>query len=91
MQCLDIYDVLLGTYVTEKTVRVLELNQLTFRVSGAASKYDIKRSVEFLFNLKVSAVSVINVKKKELKKNMNKLCYRKKWKKAVVSVYNASF
>lgn len=91
MRCLDIFDVLLGTFITEKTVRILEMNQITFSVCVTASKYDVKRAVEFLFNMKVSAVSIINIKKKEVKRNMGKVCYRKKWKKAVVSVCNVNF
>ena len=51
--------------VSEKTSRIQEKsNQFVFEVATTATKQDVKQAVEELFNVKVSAVNVVNVKGK---------------------------
>lgn len=81
------FNILIGLYVTEKTVRLLRYGQITFKVSCLATKFDIKKAVEFIFNFNVFSVSLINVKRKQLKMNRGgKKMYRKKWRKAIVAI-----
>lgn len=51
--------------ISEKTARLQELsNQYVFEVAKDATKADVKQAVESLFNVKVEAVNVVNVKGK---------------------------
>lgn len=60
-----LYKVLLGPHVSEKATLATELNnQLVFKVVPDASKPEIKRAVEFLFDVKVDSVQVVNIKGK---------------------------
>ena len=47
------YDIILAPLVTEKSTRGSEHNQVTFRVSPDATKPEIKKAVESLFEVKV--------------------------------------
>jgi large subunit ribosomal protein L23 len=78
--------VLLGPHVSEKTTRVADqANQVVFRVLPDASKTEIKKAVELLFEVKVSAVQVSNMKGK-LKRFGQSIGRRKNWKKAYVTL-----
>ncbi len=56
---------MLRARVSEKTARLQELsNQYVFEVSNEATKADVKAAVEQLFDVKVEAVNVVNVKGK---------------------------
>ena len=53
--------VLLGPHLSEKSTRVGDAhNQVTFRVRNDATKQDIARAVEQLFDVKVEHVRVLN-------------------------------
>jgi len=70
---LDPYDVILYPVMTEVASRILEAeNKLVFVVSLKASKTDIKRAVEELYEVKVEKVTV-NVTAKGEKKAFVKL------------------
>jgi large subunit ribosomal protein L23 len=53
------YDVILSPVITEKSSRVSEHNQVTFRVPLDATKPEIKAAVEGLFKVKVTAVNTL--------------------------------
>ncbi|SEG77486.1 MULTISPECIES: 50S ribosomal protein L23 [Marinobacterium] len=60
-----IYKVLLGPHISEKATIVAEgTQQVVFRVSSDATKPEIKKAVEELFNVKVEGVNVLNIKGK---------------------------
>ena len=53
--------VLLGPHLSEKTTRIGDAhNQVTFRVRSDATKQDIARAVEKMFDVKVDHVRVLN-------------------------------
>lgn len=52
----DIIDVVLKPVISEKSFNEAKMNKYTFRVARNASKIDIKRAVEKLFNVKVKSV-----------------------------------
>jgi len=79
------YDVILGPVVTEKSTGGSEDNQVTFRVSLDASKPEIKKAVENLFEVKVKSVNTIRVKGK-VKRFKGYRGTRVNWKKAIVSL-----
>ena len=81
-----IMKVLLAPHVTEKAAVVGESsNQYVFQVMTDATKPEIKKAVETLFEVEVDAVRVSNVKGKVKRSGAN-LGRRKNWKKAYVRV-----
>jgi large subunit ribosomal protein L23 len=81
-----IFKVLLGPHVSEKaTVLADSRNQFVFKVDTTATKLEIKKAVEQLFNVKVKAVSTLDVKGKT-KRTVRGLGKRNDWKKAYVSL-----
>ena len=53
------YDVIVSPVITEKATMAAEANQVVFNVSRDASKPEIKRAVEQLFGVKVTAVNTV--------------------------------
>ena len=78
--------VLIAPHVTEKTSLAMQNhNQYTFRVSREATKPDIKKAVELMFEVKVAAVQVVNEPGKS--RRFGKTVGRTQdWKKAYVSL-----
>jgi len=58
------YDVIVSPVITEKATRILENNQVIFKVSKEATKPQIKRAVESLYGVKVKGVNTVNIKGK---------------------------
>ncbi len=82
----QLMNVLIAPHVTEKTARAMQdHNQYTFRVRRNATKTDIKKAVELMFEVKVSGVQVVNEPGKE--RRFGKTVGRTQdWKKAYVSL-----
>ena len=79
-----VFSVLLAPRISEKTARLQEVsNQYVFEVSNDATKADVKVAVEQLFDVKVEAVNVLNVKGKN-KSFRNRTGSRGSWRKAYV-------
>ncbi len=79
-----LFKVLLGPHISEKATRATELNnQVVFKVAPDASKPEIKKAVESLFDVKVEAVQVVNIKGKT-KRTIRGLGKRKDVRKAYV-------
>ena len=79
-----IFSVLRAPRVSEKTARLQEVsNQYVFEVSTTATKADVKAAVDKLFDVKVEAVNVLNVKGKN-KSFRNRAGSRGSWRKAYV-------
>lgn len=78
--------VLLEPRVTEKSTRLGETGkQFAFKVAPGASKPQIKKAVELMFNVKVDHVCVSNVKGKR-KMFRAREGRRNNWKKAYVKL-----
>ena len=70
--------------VTEKSYTATgESNQYTFRVDRAATKAQVKRAVEEIFEVKVDKVQVINMPGKEKRRGMH-VGRRAGYRKAIV-------
>ena len=80
---INILSVIRAPRVSEKTARLQEINQYVFEVATTATKADVKSAVESLFNVKVEAVNVVNVKGKA-KAFRNRAGRRGDWRKAYV-------
>jgi large subunit ribosomal protein L23 len=59
-----IYDLVREPVITEKATMASEHNQVAFRVPLEASKPEIRKAVEQLFNVKVKAVNTLRQKGK---------------------------
>ncbi|MBO0334274.1 50S ribosomal protein L23 [Sneathiella sp. CAU 1612] len=81
----NLYDILLGPVVTEKSTMGSEFNQVTFRVALDATKPQIKQAVEKLFDVKVTNVNTNRVKGK-VKRFRGHVGKRSDYKKAVVTL-----
>ncbi len=76
--------VLLAPVISEKSSRIAEASgQYTFRVLTDATKREVARAVELLFEVKVDCVRVLNVKGKQ-KRTGQRLGKRQDWRKAYV-------
>lgn len=78
-----IYKVLLGPLISEKATMCAENGQVVFRVAPDATKPEIKKAVEQLFNVKVEGVQVLN-RKGKLKRTMRGVGKRQDVRKAYV-------
>jgi len=79
------YDVIVAPHITEKSTLLGEHNAVVFKVSGDASKPQIKAAVEALFNVSVTGVNTMNVKGKT-KRWRGRPYTRSDVKKAVVTL-----
>ncbi len=83
----DIYSVLKGPWITEKSTFQRELNnQIAFEVDPRANKIEIKEAVEKLFKKRVLCVQTVKVKGKP-KRVGRYVGRRPDRKKAIVRLY----
>jgi len=79
-----VFKVLLGPHVTEKSAMPAgAATQVVFKVATDATKLEVKKAVEQLFEVQVDDVRVVNVKGKT-RRTKNGLGRRSDWKKAYV-------
>jgi len=79
------YGIVRRPVITEKATLGSEHNQVTFRVAIDATKPEIKRAIEALFKVKVTAVNTLRVKGK-VKRFRGRLGRRMNFKKAIVTL-----
>ena len=83
---LEAYQVILRPLVTEKNMhRSTRNNQYAFEINPRATKDDVRRAVEDLFNVKVEKVRTQNRRGKH-RRHRFKLGHTKAWKKAIVTL-----
>jgi len=83
---LEPQQVIVRPLITEKSHHKAErYNQYAFEVCPLATKADVKKAVEELFNVKVLWVNIQNRRGKERRYRWRK-SYTKAWKKAVVKL-----
>ena len=80
-----IYDVIVSPAITEKSTIASEYNQVVFNVARTASKPQIKKAVETLFDVKVKAVNTL-VRKGKVKRFRGMIGQQSNVKKAVVTL-----
>ncbi|MGI0118147.1 50S ribosomal protein L23 [Zooshikella sp. RANM57] len=79
-----VFKVLLGPHISEKATVLAENNgQYVFRVAKDATKREVKKAVETLFDVKVKSIQTLNTKGKT-KRTIHGLGKRSDWKKAYV-------
>ena len=78
-------DIILKPIVTEKSNDGLQAGKYTFKVNKKATKVEIAKAVEKLFEVKVLSVNTITVKGKEKRVGRN-VGMTSDWKKAIVTI-----
>jgi len=82
----QLMSVLIAPHVTEKTSLAMQNhNQYTFRVRRDASKTDIRKAIELMFDVKVTGVQVVNEPGK-VRRFGRTVGRTQDWKKAYVSL-----
>ncbi|MEE6691195.1 50S ribosomal protein L23 [Lactiplantibacillus plantarum] len=82
-------DVILRPVVTESSMADLDDKRYTFDVNVQATKNQVKKAIEEIFDVKVVKVNVMNVKGK-LKRQGRYAGYTKKRRKAIVTLSSDS-
>ena len=81
-----IMKVLIAPIVSEKSTRLADENrQFAFKVAADASKPEVRKAVELMFDVKVKGVQIANVSGK-IKRFGQKMGKRPDWKKAYVTL-----
>jgi large subunit ribosomal protein L23 len=79
-------EILVAPILSEKSVTIKDTqNRYTFRVNPKSNKSEIKKAIETLFKVKVTAVRTANMPGKLHKVGRHE-GYRSDWKKAIVTV-----
>lgn len=82
-----LYSVIVGPHVSEKTANMADAhNQIAFKVAVDATKAEIREAVEKLFEVKVEALQVVNVKGKTRRTMRGGIRKKSNWKKAYVKL-----
>ncbi len=80
-----LYDLVLAPLITEKATLAAEHNQVMFRVPLKATKPEIKKAIEALFKVDVTAVNTLITKGKK-KRFRGRMGQRSDVKKAIVTL-----
>lgn len=80
------HDIIIRPVITEKSMAAMAQNKFTFEVMKSATKIDIKKAIEELYEgVKVEKVATINVRGR-LKRMGRYEGYTSDWKKAIVTL-----
>ncbi|MFV9506528.1 MAG: 50S ribosomal protein L23 [Oscillochloridaceae bacterium umkhey_bin13] len=79
------HEIIVRPLITEKNTNLMVDNKYSFEVLRDASKPEIKRAVEYIFNVSVTKVHTMNVRGK-LKRRGREVGYTREWKKAIVTL-----
>jgi large subunit ribosomal protein L23 len=82
-------DIILAPVITEKAMDGITSKRYTFKVAKDATKPEIAKAVEELFNVQVAKVNTINMKKKPKRLGYH-FGYTSEWKKAIVTLTASS-
>ena len=82
-------DIVLGPIITENSMTGIGLKKYTFKVAKHATKIDIARAVEELFNVDVQKVNTISVRG-QFRRQGATGGYKASYKKAIVTLTEKS-
>ncbi len=84
------YQVIIRPLITEKNTMLMEMNKYCFQVARRATKPQIKRAVENIFNVAVVDVHTMNIRGKK-KRRGREFGYTADWKKAIVTLAEGDY
>mgnify|MGYP001620069664 FL=1 len=79
------YDIVRDPHISEKGSRLAESNKYTFKVYERANKMEIKKSIEGIYGVNVTAVNVITIPHKARRIGKTE-GFKKGYKKALVTI-----
>ncbi len=79
------HEIIIRPLITEKNTTLMIDNKYSFEVLRTASKPEIKRAIETIFDVTVTKVHTMNVRGK-LKRRGRAMGYTRDWKKAIVTL-----
>ncbi|MDL2327921.1 50S ribosomal protein L23 [Ruminococcaceae bacterium OttesenSCG-928-A11] len=82
-------DIVLGPIITENSMEGIAMKKYTFKVAKSATKIDVARAVEELFNVKVQKVNTMNVRG-QFRRQGRTAGYTASFKKAIVTLTEGS-
>jgi large subunit ribosomal protein L23 len=80
------YQIIIRPLITEKNTALMEANKYCFEVTPKATKEQIKRAVENIFEVTVERVHTMNVRGKRKRRGRDQFGYTSNWKKAIVTL-----
>ncbi len=86
---MNAYDIIIRPHITEKSTEAAAEGRYTFVVDVNATKIDIKKAAEKIFEVKVLAVNTMRYDGKKRSRRQNSgmaVGYTPKWKKAVITI-----
>ena len=84
-----VQDIIIKPLITENTMDMMAEKKYAFKVMKDATKPEIAKAVEAMFNVKVETVNTINMKKKPKRLGVH-AGYTSEWKKAIVTLKSDS-
>ncbi|MGL4343072.1 MAG: 50S ribosomal protein L23 [Metamycoplasmataceae bacterium] len=86
---MNINEIIKYPVLSEKTYMQMEKNIYTFVVDKRATKIEVKKAVQFIFDVKVEKINIINVIKK--RKKLGKYeGFKGAYKKAIITLHEGS-
>ncbi|MFQ3630481.1 50S ribosomal protein L23 [Roseiflexus sp.] len=82
---MNAHQIIIRPLITEKNTNLMQFNKYSFEVDRNATKLQIKRAIEEIFNVQVTAVHTMNVRGK-LRRRGRQYGYTSDWKKAIVTL-----
>jgi large subunit ribosomal protein L23 len=79
------HDIIIRPIVTEKSMAGIAMKRYTFEVAKNATKIDIAKAVEKVFDVKVKKVNTMHVRGQFRRQGVNE-GYTRSWKKAIVTL-----
>ena len=80
-----VQDIIIAPVITEASMDRVGDKRYTFKVRSDATKPEIAKAVEAMFNVKVEKVNTISMKKKPTRTGVH-FGYKSEWKKAIVTL-----
>ena len=80
------YDIVIRPIITEQSMEDMDIKKYVFEVAKTATKVEIAKAIEEIFDVRVIKVNTINVKGKQKRIGANPSGFSKSWKKAVVKL-----
>ena len=82
-------DIIIAPVITEKSMNGIADRKYTFKVASDATKIEIAKAVETLFDVKVDKVNTMKVLGRQRRQGYN-FGYTAGWKKAIVTLNSDS-
>lgn len=79
------YQIIVRPLITEKNTNLMMFNKYSFEVTRDATKQQIKRAVENIFDVSVLNVRTMNIRGKRRRRG-REFGYQRDWKKAIVTL-----